>query len=281
MGDEGSVVGICSLGNAGAELEVPQQGFLLGDCMPYCWPVVGAKTCEIDYADPRYFCCCCDRGSCCNTGRRPVSLLARAARRHASALGCYFRGASRLEAASVEAFRLLGLELRAHDAPKNLRLRARRAARDELRHTRLTGALARRFGAEPERPRYGTTPRVRSLEAIALENAVEGCARETYGALVGLWQARHARDAEIARALRSIAVDEVRHAELSWDVAGWVEPQLSAKRRSSIAKARLAAFKQLEHEAASPIGAPLLSEAGLPPPPVAVDLVRALRNARL
>jgi hypothetical protein len=50
-----------------------------------------------------------------------------------------------LEAASVDAFRVLRLELRAHSAPRRLLRAASRAARDERRHARAAGALARRF----------------------------------------------------------------------------------------------------------------------------------------
>ena len=51
-GHPGGVVGICSPDEfAWFQMEVPQEGFLLGDCMPYCWPVAGAKTCEIVYGD--------------------------------------------------------------------------------------------------------------------------------------------------------------------------------------------------------------------------------------
>jgi hypothetical protein len=275
--DLGSAVGNCSLPNGGVRLEVPQEGFLLGDCMPYCWPAAGARTCEIVYTDPRYFCCCCGGGSCCNTGRRPVSLLPRAPRPQASVLGSYFREASRLEAASVEAFRLFGLESRAHGAPEKLWGRARGAARDEIRHARLTGALARRFAAEPERPRYGAMPEVRSLEAFALENAVEGCVRETYGALVGLWQAKHAGDAKIAHVMRRIADDEVRHAELSWAVANWAEPLLSRQARARVADARANAFEDLESEAGARVPSQLVAIAGLPSAEMGQSLVRFVR----
>ena len=278
-GRENGAVGNCSLPNGGVRLEVPQEGFLLGDCMPYCWPAAGSRTCEIEYADPRYFCCCCNEGSCCNTGRRPATLLARAHPPRAGVLGSYFREVSRLEAASIEAFRLFGVESRAHGAPREIWTRARRAARDERRHARLTGALARRFGGAPERPRYGATPEVRSLEAFALENAVEGCVRETYGALVGLWQARRAGDRGIALVMRGIADDEVRHAELSWDVASWVEPRLSRAARARVVDARANAFDELESHVAARVPPELVDIAGLPTAEIGRGLVNSIRAA--
>jgi hypothetical protein len=57
---------------------------------------------------------------------------------------------------------------------------------------------------------------VRSLEEMALENVVEGCVRETFGAVVAMIQAERAGDARVRRAMRRIARDETRHAELSW-----------------------------------------------------------------
>jgi hypothetical protein len=43
------------------------------------------------------------------------------------------------------------------------------------------GALARRVGARPRAVQV-VRGALRSIEAIALDNAVEGCVRETYGA---------------------------------------------------------------------------------------------------
>ena len=196
-------------------------------------------------------------------------------------VGNFFARAARLEAASVHAFRILARELRAHGAPARLIAAARRSALDEVRHTRLTSALACRHGAQPFRPVLGPAREARPLEAVALENAVEGCARETYGAAVGLWQARHARDAEVKTALGSIADDEVRHAELSWAVARWAEPRLSEAARSRIAEARAKAFDQLELEAAARVPSKLVAIAGLPPSEIARGLARAVRAAVL
>src|SRR3989442_1726027 len=53
-------------------------------------------------------------------------------------LGGYFATMASLEAASVGAFRALRTELRAHGAPRALVRAAERAARDEIRHARMT-----------------------------------------------------------------------------------------------------------------------------------------------
>jgi hypothetical protein len=157
------------------------------------------------------------------------------------ALGRHFALVAQLEAASVDAFEHLRRELCAHAAPRGLRTRARQAARDERRHAAVTAKLARRFGVAPRRP---TVPRaeIRNLEAIARDNALEGCVRETLGAAVAGYQARHARDAAIARVMRRIAVDETRHAALGWALHAWL--------RRRVDRARMRAIEQEAHATA-------------------------------
>lgn len=113
-----------------------------------------------------------DCSSYCD-GRRPEGLV-RPGRgmRPDSELGAFFALKAHLEAASVPAFERLAQELEEHGAPALLVRRARRSAQEEVRHARAMEALALRHGAsipevvvEPFRPR--------SLEAMALENAVE------------------------------------------------------------------------------------------------------------
>ena len=87
--------------------------------------------------------------------------------------------------------------------------------------------------------------RARSLESLARENAVEGCVRETYGALLMCWQAQHAAEPELRRVFARIAADETRHAALSWEVAQWAEQQLDARARARVASARRRALREL------------------------------------
>jgi hypothetical protein len=160
-------------------------------------------------------------------------------------LGDVFAGRAYLEEVSVHAFAKLERELAAHGAPAELRRAARRARRDEIRHTAMMAKLARRFGGTPRSPEApGATP-VRSLLAIAVENAVEGCVRETYGAVVGLMEARGSSDAHVRRAMESIGADECRHAELSWAVAAWVMPRLTAAERAEVEEAARRAVVEL------------------------------------
>lgn len=157
------------------------------------------------------------KSNTCAIGRRPAGLVEMDAS-CTDLVGAFFARAAQLEAASVDAFRVLQRELRAHGAPRGLLARATRAANDEIAHARMTAAIARRFGGRFAKPRV--EPReVRSLEEIALENATEGCVNETYGALVATFQARVAGDPRVRAAMARIARDETRHAALARDVA--------------------------------------------------------------
>jgi hypothetical protein len=112
---------------------------------------------------------------------------------------------------------------------------------------------------------------------IALENAVEGCVRETYGALVAAHQALHAQDPRIAAAMEVVAADEIRHAELSWALAGWLEPQLTEEERAAIADAKRAAILELRRDTVStPLHQSVVRLAGLPTPDVGAALMSSL-----
>ena len=113
-------------------------------------------------------------------------------------MGSHFARAACLEAAAVDAFRWLRDELVAQ-APKRLVRAASRAIRDEMRHVRVTSALARRFGEEAITPPAPPPRVVRPLLRLALDNAVEGCVRETYSALECLWQRTSRRIPSCAR----------------------------------------------------------------------------------
>jgi hypothetical protein len=184
-----------------------------------------------------------------------------------------------LEGASVHAFERLARELEAHGAPSRLRRAALRAAREEVGHARVATSLASKTGARMRKPRVAARSPVRSLVAMALENAVEGCVNETFGAAVAMVQSITARDARIRGALRPIASDEMRHAELAWSVAEWVETRLSAPERGRVKRARTRAVRALMSNAACEIERELVDELGLPDARVALSLVRDLATS--
>lgn len=212
---------------------------------------------------------------CAMAGRRPAGLLLQAAAADGP-VGRYFAAMSALEAASVVAFRRLYGELAAFGAPRALLDRIRKAARDEIRHARATRKLAQKYGAEPAAPCIEARERPATLFEIALENAREGCVRETYGAMVAHLQAARAGDADVRACMRAIADEETEHAALSWDIAAWIDSQLGERERDVLARERRDAFESLARELHGAVDARLERVSGLPSAPVAVRLLEGL-----
>jgi hypothetical protein len=196
------------------------------------------------------------------SGRRPEG-LADARATGPDAVARFLAHTAYLEAASVDAFDRLALELQSHGSPKGPRAAARRAARDEMRHALVTKKLAERAGGHVPRVRL-LRQQVRALEDIAIENAVEGCVRETFAAAVAMIQAERAADPQVRRAMKPIARDETRHAELSWAVARWIEPQLDREQRRRVRDAQEQAIAALVSDAAFEPDASLTERLGVP-----------------
>jgi hypothetical protein len=210
-------------------------------------------------------------------GRLPAG-LARDQNQGHSALALYFARAAQLEAASVDAFRIAKSELVALGAPRALVRACGRAARDEVRHARVSRALARRFGGRAGSTRVAPSSR-RTLEQIATENAIEGCVRETFGALIAMYQASQARDPGVRAAMRRIARDEAEHARLAWRIAHFANTRLSRAERARVRSAREHAARQLEREVRVASPAALADAAGLPSAELASQMVAALASS--
>lgn len=232
-------------------------------CQAYGSSCVDGSVVDQDDAGIVVECGSCPGG----TGRRPAGLVARRGPRRAKCrkneLGEYFARAAHLEAASVHAFRIMTRELAAFGAPADLLAAVESARADEVRHAKITEELALVHGGTPEEPHVQERAD-RDLEAIALENAVEGCVRETFGALVASWQSAHAKDDHIANAMKDIAADETRHAALSWSVAEWALPQLEASARARLDAAMAGALRDLRLEIAAEPAPELVQLAGMP-----------------
>ena len=192
-------------------------------------------------------------------------------------LGQYFSEIAHLEAASVAAFRALGRQLTRFGAPRSLRQAVRQAARDEIHHARLGRRLAERFSGRYVSPSVSAKRDV-TLETVARENAVEGCVRETYGALLAKYQAHQAADPEVRKAMRQIARDETRHAAIAWAIARWVEPRLDADARQRVHAARNKAVLDLMSELGYQAPETLQQTAGVPAAGTARGLARALAS---
>jgi hypothetical protein len=216
-------------------------------------------------------------------GRRPEGLAARVDRRDgcvekSQILGEFYASISYLEAASVEAFLRLARELEALGAPLDLQLAAQRAAEDEVRHAEHTRQIAERFGGRVFPPVVAALG-PRELERVACENIMEGCVRETYGALLAHHQARRSRDPEIRSLMQRIAEDETRHAALAWRVAAWAEPRLSPAERERVRQSRERALTELRTELTTSVPAELCELAGVPSAPEALQLFAGLERA--
>ena len=276
----------CGLPSFVTTLYPPACYLALRDCAQICTGVaMNAKDCRVAEGYG------CDRNGafvapdggpikiecamCAGVGRRPGGLARATFGNATTALGDFFARVAHLEAASIDAFVALGEELAARGAPRGLVKMAARCASDERRHARITSRLARRFGGDAPAPRVARARR-RSVTAMAIENAVEGCVRETFGAMVATWQAAHAGDTEIAAAMKRIAIDETRHAAMAWAVAQWLEIQLDARGRARVATAKRAAVAELRREMANASDASLVRVAGLPSEAQARRLVDAI-----
>jgi len=213
---------------------------------------------------------------CAVAGRRPEGLYEK--REHsARGVGPYLAKMAHLEDAAVSAFRIIVDELRTLGAPHEFSERAQQAVRDEEKHTQQMTSLAIRFGHAPQRAVVESRD-LRGLYDFALDNAVEGCIRETLGAAQARHQARQAEDCEIRRIMSEVAEDETRHAELSWDLHDWALRLLSENQRATILKAQRAALSELKLEAAAEFDVETQRICGVPHAKVTLEMIRALEE---
>lgn len=209
-------------------------------------------------------------------GRRPHGLVRRCAEpARASFEAGWLAQVARLEAAAVLAFSQLANELERLGAPAALILCARKAAADEIRHASGVRALAERYGARPE-PAVAEIETGRSLLSLAVENAVEGCVRECWGALVAHYQASAATDPTVRELWQTIAEDESGHAVLSQDIGAWLDGRLTVEERSLVRAARQRAIAELRQELAQE--SPPSSLLGLPDRTMRLRLFGALEQ---
>jgi hypothetical protein len=250
---------------------------LLQDAMPIGCVIPDDAGCGPDALQPNaalLLTCLCDMYI--GGGRRPKQWRRRVdCAQGRGALGLYLAHMAAEEAASVHAFEDLHRDLVRLGAPSELREASGRAVGDELRHARVVGHLARRFGARtvhrPPRPRAGG-----DIESFARDNAVEGCVRETYGALLAHWQSREAADEGLRTTFRRIALDETRHAALAWAIARWADGRLGAQARARVARARRQAVRDLSTEVSRPTDRIVSRAAGLPTPAQAQHLLTTM-----
>jgi hypothetical protein len=208
----------------------------------------------------------------CAEGRRPAGLLSCPVGGINTGIGEYLAEAAHLEAAAVTAFAQMISSLQDFGAPQGLIAAALKARREEVRHARTMTQLATSCGHVPKRlelePFQG-----HSIESLAMENIVEGCVRETYSAVRAAWQAEHAQDPAIRAAFQTLAVEEAQHAELSWNLAAWLDTQLDTTARVRVQRAHDEAVDTLRRELRSAPHATVQTLAGMPNVAMALRLL--------
>jgi hypothetical protein len=125
------------------------------------------------------------------------------------------------EHASVAEFARLSLVLMAHGAPPELLAETHRAALDEIAHAKTCFTIAAKLTGET----YAAGPldvaradADASIEALARCTLRDGCLGEAAAAMELEALAREEDDADVATAIRGMARDERRHAELAWRI---------------------------------------------------------------
>jgi hypothetical protein len=194
---------------------------------------------------------------CAAVGRRPAGLQEDTptplAAQHTDTIdplrevGEFFAHLAYLEEAAVTAFEYLVKELEAYNAPTELVQIAKDGITEEIEHAKLMQQLALRYGGTLK-PVEVEPFALRSLADIAIDNAKEGCIRETFGSLFAMWQSMTSEDEAVKVTMERIAHEESRHGALSWGIDSWIQPLLTEEQRTQCTQARQEAVAQLQSE---------------------------------
>ena len=128
------------------------------------------------------------------------------------------------EHASVASFARHTIQLMAIGAPSGFLAASQEASLDEIRHAQICYSLASLLLGSDFAP--GPLDIEGSLDRIDLKEIIqstiqEGCIEETISAVEAHLGAHTAQDPDLKAALTEIAIDETRHAQLSWDTVQW------------------------------------------------------------
>jgi hypothetical protein len=107
----------------------------------------------------------------------------------------------------------------------------------------------------------------------------EGCVREAFGAMVAAHQAAHAQDLGVRRAMLVIAQEERAHAELSWDIAMWLDQSASAEERQRVQEAHTNALDELARDLGTVLPDHVTRDLGLPTRAQAEAMLRMFRSS--
>jgi hypothetical protein len=255
----------------------------LEDCQEFCAPGPGERVVECRAVGTHVANVECDvMVPVFCEGRRHAVVVSATRGRGPSEVAAWLQRGAHAEAASVPAFLALRRELLACGAGEDLARRALLAAADEIAHARGLGALAMRHGASIQPLSFRKGSAARDVEAIAIENAVEGCVNEAFAALVARHQAGHASELAARRAFAAIAPDELRHTALAWDLHERLWPELSNKARRRLTQRAERALRDLTRQASRTGLAPQTrSTLGLPSPREEARLARRFARQAL
>ena len=157
----------------------------------------------------------------------------------------YFANAAQLEAASVIAFIQLAKQLKGWGAPVSLIEKCLSAAQDEVRHAQLLSLVAKRYGQRI--PSLVLTDSAEDMLTVAIHNACEGCVFETWSALEAVLKSQRA-EPSLRQMYATIAEDETKHAQLSWEIHAWFLQQLSSEQVAVVEQARSEALLRLRQQ---------------------------------
>ena len=157
----------------------------------------------------------------------------------------YFANAAQLEMASVIAFVQLAKQLKGWSAPKTLIERCISAAQDEVQHAQMLSAVAKRYGQKI--PALVVSDAAEDMLTVAIHNACEGCVFETWSALEAVLKSRRA-EPSFRKMYATIAEDEMRHAQLSWELHAWFLQHLSPEQVNAVEQARSEALIRLRQQ---------------------------------
>ena len=164
------------------------------------------------------------------------------------ALGNEWAADAALEHASVASFSRLALQLMALQAPAELLARSLRASLDEIEHARsaysiASALLGHRVGpGELAAPTNIPTDR----ETLLLETVFDGCIGELAATYEAQALATSSADARIRKHHAKVARDEMRHAELAFNILGWLLADACAHESNAEILAGLAQLLEAE-----------------------------------
>lgn len=213
-------------------------------CTSLCPPRQGAASLHCTVPDAGLLSC----GVACGGGRAPPGLQGLST--VDGSAGSWIARMAELEAAAVAAFAQLADELEAHGLNDHAR-HAREAALDEVKHAQSMTRLALRLGHCPAPVQIAEAREIRSLEAIAIDNAGEGCGRELFGAVLNRWQSTHASNVDVRAVMASIAGEEDAHAKYAFALAQTLAPRLSVAQRRRAREAQEQMLSSADHVQAS------------------------------